>query len=217
MMAYGAALLLGLIGGGHCLLMCGPLLLALPLQRASLLASCVYHLGRITTYTLMGGVAGGIGLGVHWLGVQKYFTLGLGLLLFLFLIPSVKKGFSLLLYQGLQGLKKYWNFSPTQISHFFFLGILHGFLPCGLVYVALLTALTLPHFWQSLLFMFFFGLGTTPFLLFLEQARQWLYPLLTKWKFLSPFFLALLGLLLILRGLELGIPYLSPRFYSCCH
>jgi sulfite exporter TauE/SafE len=95
--------------------------------------------------------------------------------------------------------------------HWFTLGIFNGLLPCGLVYVAAIGATIMGTFWEGALYMGLFGLGTLPITLLLSAHQTWLTPKL-KIRFLKfvPILLFIAGVLLILRGLNLGIPYVSP-------
>ena len=91
-------------------------------------------------------------------------------------------------------------------------GILNGFLPCGMVYMALTASLAAGGIWQSALFMSLFGLGTLPFMFFVVLLGNLMTTAL-RIKILKfvPLMMIVLGGLFILRGLELGIPYLSPQ------
>ncbi|RME74145.1 MAG: sulfite exporter TauE/SafE family protein [Planctomycetota bacterium] len=227
-MSFLAAFLMGLIGGGgHCLFMCGPLVLALPVQKfkSPLMASFVYHMGRITTYIFLGIFVGFLGIGAHLIGIQQYISIGCGIFLLLFLIPGIKGFFQPMVIKGIGLLKKRWTLGEKKTTpfHYFFLGSLNGLLPCGLVYLAMISSLSLAHFYKSLLFMAFFGLGTFPSLFILHNGKSW-FP--RKWQpaiqKIYPFLLVFVAVLLILRGLQLGIPYVSPHFSAhgcqgCCH
>jgi hypothetical protein len=103
------------------------------------------------------------------------------------------------------------NLKRTAPEALFLTGSLNGLLPCGLLYAALLGASTDGSAWGGALFMLFFGLGTWPALFALrlgggmlgDNARTWL-------RKASPVLVAMVAVLMILRGLELGIPYVSP-------
>ena len=92
------------------------------------------------------------------------------------------------------------------------IGLLNGMLPCGLVYIALAASIVTGNFIESALYMGIFGLGTFPIMfaiaysgrIFNARVRQKLYKVV-------PVFVILLGTLFILRGLNLGIPYVSPQ------
>jgi len=98
------------------------------------------------------------------------------------------------------------------------LGFFNGLLPCGLSYAAIGGAIALGHTGQAVLFMLIFGIGTSPALIALGSAQNLVKPSVRlKFSKLSPIMGILLGVLLILRGLDLGIPYLSPKIEKSCH
>ena len=94
-------------------------------------------------------------------------------------------------------------------------GILNGFLPCGMVYMALTASLASGGIWQSATFMALFGLGTLPFMFAIVLLGN-LMTTAFRIKILKfvPVMMIVLGGLFILRGLELGIPYISPPHNS---
>jgi len=92
------------------------------------------------------------------------------------------------------------------------IGFLNGFLPCGLVYIAVFGAIAAGNIAQGSLYMVLFGAGTIPLMTtavyfsgFLKGNRK------QKIQKLIPVFVVLMGTLFILRGLGLGIPYISPK------
>ena len=93
----------------------------------------------------------------------------------------------------------------------FLFGIINGFLPCGFVYVALAGAMTTGDFISGALFMSLFGLGTIPIMLGTSLVGKFVTRgLRSKMNKLIPVFAIVLAIIFILRGLSLGIPYLSP-------
>jgi len=97
--------------------------------------------------------------------------------------------------------------------------VLSGFLPCGLVYVACAAATTTAGVTQAATYMAVFGLGTVP-ILFVMSTSGRLFPagLRLKMRKAVPVAVVLLASLLILRGMALGIPYLSPDLSAAaCH
>ena len=94
---------------------------------------------------------------------------------------------------------------------FFTIGFLNGFLPCGLVYMAVLGALATTNAFSGSLYMFLFGLGTIPLMTAVVYLGNF-----TKGTFRSrvqkviPIVVVFIGVLFILRGLGLGIPFVSP-------
>ena len=95
---------------------------------------------------------------------------------------------------------------------FLTIGFLNGFLPCGLVYMAVLGAIAMGNPWKGALYMALFGLGTVPLMttaiyfsgIIKGSTRQ-------KIRKLIPVFVIFVGILFILRGMGLGIPYVSPK------
>lgn len=211
---------LGFFGSLHCLGMCGPIAFLLPFDRTSkrqkILVPLYYHLGRIITYILIGLIFGLIGESLRIFPIQAYLSifLGVSMLLFLF-VKRKRKSFFLqrilnsLLIKLRTKLAKY--ISKKAYSSIFIIGLLNGFLPCGLVYIAGFSSLSINNLTGVLMYMFLFGLGTIPMMTFAIFSGGWFLKLAKrKVKSMIPFFIFVLGILLIMRGLELGIPYLSP-------
>jgi len=95
------------------------------------------------------------------------------------------------------------------------IGVANGFLPCGMVYLAIAGALGTGSIKGGIFFMMLFGIGTIPLML----AVTWFglvvnINIRNTVRKITPFFIALIGILLILRGLNLNIPYLSPLLES---
>ncbi len=210
---------LGLFSSLHCIGMCGPLVLALPLQGVSgprrILATGLYHGGRIGMYAVLGSISGLLGHRIYIAGWQQGMSIGLGTGILLMLgwkwIGRPRKiFFPDKLYGGLRRwILRLWQ-SPSSGS-FFLLGVANGLLPCGMVYLAVAGAVSLSGIGQGLAFMLSFGAGTLPLLLALSYSGHRIR--LNFRGFLQkglPFLMALMAVLLILRGLNLGIPYISP-------
>ena len=102
-------------------------------------------------------------------------------------------------------------FAIRSFSSLFFIGLLNGLLPCGLVYMAIAGAIGLGNVTEGSLYMILFGIGTIPMLLTISLAGN-IMSLAVRKKInkLIPVMVVIVGLLFILRGLSLGIPYLSP-------
>ena len=230
-MFIGAAILLGLMGSLHCMGMCGPLALALPVHQLPngkrITAVALYNFGRAFTYALIGLVFGLAGWGIVMSGFQQYLSIILGVLFILAAIfPVLTRSFHFPLVDRFvakvkQGMGKY--LKARKVPAFFVLGILNGFLPCGLVYIALAGAVATGSPWEGALFMGIFGLGTMPVMFAIPLLGNLLKPkALNRLRKLIPVTLALFGILLLLRGLDLGIPYISPEMtesgsMKCCH
>ncbi|MEE9554984.1 MAG: sulfite exporter TauE/SafE family protein [candidate division Zixibacteria bacterium] len=229
--------ILGLLGSLHCAGMCGPIVLAIPWgydrKFESILKRLLYHTGRIFTYSIIGLVVGYIGGAIAITGYQNVLSITVGTIIIIaFLIPARFKeriitaiGISKIYKQ----IKKLWGslFGINSLLSIFVLGILNGFLPCGLVYIALAGAVTTGGSLQGMAYMTAFGLGTAPILLALSflgniigrNARKIIGKLI-------PVAAVVLAVLFILRGLSLGIPYISPKTMTdskgatnmeCCH
>lgn len=225
---YGTAVLLGFLGGLHCAGMCGPLMVALPVGSGSrwtfVLGRTVYQLGRIATYAVLGLVFGLVGKTLFLAGVQRWVSIGLGLLLLAGLVVS-PRALELPWLTGGVGRLRGWmgrHLRERSFRSLAILGCLNGLLPCGLVYVAGAGATATGSLVGGVGFMALFGLGTLPVMLGMSLTGRWLPPARRlRWQRLVPASVALLAGLLILRGLGLGIPYLSPQLTaagaSCCH
>lgn len=215
------AFILGFLGSFHCVGMCGPLTLLLPLEHNKPIKKAfqivVYHLAKALTYVLLGLVFGLLGKGLFIREYQQTFSIvigGLMILIALFSLLNIKTHFFSRWIYLLIGKIKY--ALGQQLKHknafsVFFIGFFNGFLPCGLVYVALFGALAQPDLTQSALYMVAFGLGTVPLMTvaiylgnFLSQKTK------THIQKAIPFAIIIIGSLFILRGLALGIPYISP-------
>ncbi|RME93874.1 MAG: sulfite exporter TauE/SafE family protein [Verrucomicrobia bacterium] len=217
-MALWTAFLLGLAGSAHCAGMCGPLALALPGSGDSrgrlLLGRLLYNLGRSTTYALMGVVLGLLGRSLVLAGVQRWVSIALGGLLLVgvvfsrSIVPRLPvSGLTAAVQRRLAPLLR-----SRRPGALFVFGLLNGLLPCGLVYAAGAAAVATGSVLGAVLYMLVFGLGTTPMMLALGLAGR---AVPVKWRLrlqrMVPYTLALVAGLLILRGMNLGIPYVSPR------
>ena len=212
---------LGLITSLHCVGMCGPLALAVPRTDGSkfkmLIEGFLFNFGRIITYSVMGFILGGIGLAVNLAGYQELISIILGSIIIsviLFSLVFKRKLFLInssgTIYNKLQSLfSKFFNKQTN--SALLILGILNGLLPCGAVYIALTQSIMAGGMAESSIFMASFGFGTMPFLLTIFISRN-IIPLSFRKKLnkLIPVAAILIGVLLIMRGMSLGIPYISP-------
>jgi sulfite exporter TauE/SafE len=216
------AFIVGLFGSMHCIGMCGPITLALPGFQNNLplvvYSRFLYNIGRTITYAFMGAVIGLAGEGISLAGAQRWVSIGTGILLIVIvLIPSGLSSRLQVLepaYHFTDYLKK--KFGPllksNSQSSVFLIGILNGFLPCGLVYVALAGALATGSLVQGTLYMTFFGLGTIPLMFAFSVFGQFLgVGVRRRFNKIIPVFIVALGVIFILRGMNLGIPYISPK------
>jgi sulfite exporter TauE/SafE len=213
---------LGAAGSLHCIGMCGPLSLALPVHHFSktgkLAALLLYQFGRILTYTIIGLLFGLAGRMIYVAGYQQLFSIIMGsLILLLALVYFLHKShfrvpFLNRFYQGVQQLIIRVLKSSTGLFSFLFLGMANGLLPCGMVYIALATSLSFSGLEESAGFMAAFGAGTLPAMMLVGYAGMMIRPeIRSGFRKLVPVFITLMGVILILRGLNLGIPYLSPE------
>lgn len=215
------AISLGFLGSLHCAGMCGPIALALPLGRLSAfgkwLGTFSYSLGRISTYALLGLLFGLFGRGLVLAGAQQWVSIITGAILVLSIVlpQHVLHKFSLTapVARFTGGLKsKMLRFMKSdRPSTLFLFGMLNGLLPCGLVYLALMSSLSAGTAVSGAAFMTLFGLGTAPMLIGVAFAGQMVSGQLRSYfRRIVPIAVVIIGLLFILRGLGLGIPYLSP-------
>lgn len=216
-----AALGLGFFGSFHCIGMCGPIALSLPVQQLQpakkTLLILLYNFGRMVTYAVLGATVGGLGQGIAIAGYQQTLSIFLGSAILIALIfPKLfsSKGklghlvnpvFFKIQHLLAKLLKR------NRQSSLFVIGLLNGVLPCGLVYMGLAAAAATGSVIDGAWFMFLFGAGTIPVMLALPLAGA-LITVDTRNKIRKtlPVIIGLTAVLLIVRGLELGIPYLSP-------
>lgn len=217
-----AALTLGFTTGFHCIGMCGPIALSLGLSKSEQvsfhLQNITYQLGRVFTYTILGAIVGFVGEGFQMAGFQSWLTILAGVLLVVMALFSFSSGdfaskipwLSQLLLKVKLNLGKL--LTKKDYSSRFLTGVLNGLLPCGMVYMALTASLASGGIWQGALFMTLFGLGTIPFMfatvLFGNLLNAAVRSTILK---VVPVLMIVLGGLFILRGMEVGIPYVSPK------
>ncbi|MTI31565.1 sulfite exporter TauE/SafE family protein [Xanthovirga aplysinae] len=221
-MALWTAFIVGLMGSMHCVGMCAPLAMALPGDRSSrwkfVQSRLFYNLGRIITYSLLGFFIGILGEGISLAIPQQYLSIFAGIIIiFSLILPSsyLQKFKAFLpLYRFTNFLKQKFSlqFKRRGPSTSFFVGLLNGLLPCGMVYVALAGAMAGGNSLFSATYMAVFGMGTLPLMLTISLGGNFL-PIALKGSYRKalPLFTFLLGCLFILRGMNLGIPYLSPQ------
>ena len=214
--------IIGLVGSLHCIGMCGPIVVALPVKDFTttrlIITRLLYNIGRVITYSFLGLLFGILGKNLNMLGLQQITSIAFGAIMILVVITpaQIKNSLSRFsLFSAANGwLKKGFAklISKESTGSFFLIGILNGFLPCGFVYVGIAGALVTGSLLNGVIYMFLFGLGTIP-VMFLTS----LFPAVVgaknrvkirKW---IPVLLLILGVIFILRGLNLGIPMLSPK------
>ncbi len=215
------AFLLGVVGSLHCLGMCGPIVLALPTYKKSffsLLASRLfYNSGRVITYGLLGLIIGLVGEGVSFSGFQQKLSIIAGIaiiILSLFTNQTFLSKVNIQLTGFNRWIKEKLGYYLKKRSVFssFLVGLANGVLPCGLVYLAMGGALAAGSWRESSLYMIIFGLGTTVAMLSFGLAGNFLgLKIRASFNRIIPYVAVFLGILLILRGMNLGIPYVSPE------
>ncbi|MBW0179090.1 sulfite exporter TauE/SafE family protein [Sediminibacterium sp.] len=212
-----SALLLGLASSLHCIGMCGPLIMSVPVQHLpqhkKIWGILLYQFGRISTYMIMGVLAGVIGWRIGIAGWQQVFSVLMGMAILFFLLSQV-------FFKKIKGWAWFnqkitklisWSMRRHSFSGMYMMGVANGLLPCGMVYIAISGAMASGSILNAMVFMFVFGLGTLPALFSLAfwgtrlswQNRQ-------NMRKLVPYIVGLTAILLIIRGLNLNIPYMSP-------
>ena len=218
------AFLLGLLSSFHCVAMCGPIALAVPSHRNSAAGrlgdTLLLNSGRLVTYALLGLLFGLFGRGLRLAGLQQAMSITMGALVIMGVAwPSLSTGHRITgriarwTATAQQAMAK--GLARTSPVGLFSTGLLNGLLPCGLVYIALAAALLQEGPLSSAAFMASFGLGTWPSLIavrlggsFIPNGKR------AQLRRLQPYLVAGMGMLFVLRGLGLGIPYVSPVLYE---
>lgn len=229
----------GLVGSLHCVGMCGPIALALPVfgesQLKIILGRLLYNLGRVITYSILGALFGLFGSRLILFGLQQNLSIVIGSIILLYVITPRKLKTRI---AEINFYKRIVSFIKTNFSKLisrgtnrslFTIGLLNGILPCGFVYVGIAGAASTGNWMSGAAYMALFGLGTTPIMFATAMIGKIItFDLRKKINKLIPTFTAILALLFILRGLNLGIPYISPKFehpkpksvqteVDCCH
>jgi len=215
-----AGFVLGLISSLHCIGMCGPLMLSLPVRHLNKwkqgMAIFLYNTGRVLTYSLIGALLGLAGRRIYLAGFQRWFTIVLGVVMLVMAVTyfykqtSVQPKWMQTIHLRIQQLMLRFLRSNNS-SGYFLLGMANGLLPCGMVYLAIAGALTANTVLHSVLFMFLFGVGTLPAMLALGIfGLRITMPVRQQMKAAMPYVVVAMAVILILRGCNLGIPFISP-------
>jgi sulfite exporter TauE/SafE len=224
-------ILLGLAASLHCVGMCGPLMLALPLDAAGkrhvVSQMLTYHAGRILTYAALGVLFGLLGKGIAMAGFQKGLSIGAGV--FMLAMAFTAWRFEQLV-TALPGFGKFTQRVKLEIGNLLKqnpngatigVGLLNGLLPCGLVYAALAGAIATTGAAEGGMFMALFGLGTLPLMLAVSVlGRSFSLTIRQKIRIAQPILLTLAGLLLLQRGLHLDLSVFDsavPKAGYECH
>lgn len=215
------ALIFGLLGSFHCIGMCGPIAFMLPVSRDNelkkFLQIFLYHIGRLLSYGTIGLAFGIVGKTLNLFDLQQHLSILTGILMIsIILIPSVitsKFNITGPLSLGIGKIKSSMGglLKKKSPDMFFTIGVLNGFLPCGLVYLAVFGAVATGGTLEGGLYMILFGIGTIPLMTSVVYSKGLISPVLRqKVRKLIPVVVVLIGVMFIIRGMGLGIPYLSP-------
>jgi len=217
---YFLAFTIGFFGSLHCIGMCGPIALSIPSLSNSLsgrlMGGLAYNLGRILTYALFGLIAGSIGKSIAFFKWQQGMSIILGSLILIYLVmPRLLKPLNLT-----RASNKLGNWVKNTVGRYIkqksvlallSIGLANGLLPCGLVYLAIAGSLDSEDPIQGASYMIFFGFGTFPMMIGVNLLGHNLKgSFKNKLSRIIPLFAFAVGVLFILRGMGLGIPYVSP-------
>ncbi len=220
-----SAFIFGLISSLHCIGMCGPIALMIPVDRTNPTKKATqistYHLGRLSAYACIGFIFGLVGKGFFLAGIQQRLSIFIGVAMIITILTPERVlanyNFSKPVYRLISKIKSSLGkqFKNKSYKSLFTIGLLNGFLPCGMVYVALFGAIAMQNVPFGILYMLLFGIGTIPMM----SSVTYLNSIMTvsfrnKIQKLIPYVGVIIGVLFILRGLGLGIPYVSPANMS---
>ena len=219
------AFIFGLLSSFHCIGMCGPIAMMLPIDRNNqakkITQIITYHIGRLFAYSTIGFIFGMLGKGFLLAGMQQKMSVFIGLAMILFiLIPEkivASYNFSKPIFKVISKVKTTLGsqFKNKTYKSLFTIGLLNGFLPCGMVYVALFGAIAMQSPTLGVLYMILFGLGTVPLMSSVVYLNSFLtISIRNKIQKAIPYVGVFIGIVFILRGLGLGIPYISPSNMS---
>jgi sulfite exporter TauE/SafE len=210
------AFMIGILGSVHCVGMCGPLAFAVPSLKKGLgyliFDKVTYQLGRIVSYCILGALIGLIGAQLWMAGLQQILSLVTGCFILLAAFSRLFKFASN--YQSNYLLKPFnylFGYALKHKANHLIIGIINGFLPCGFVYLAMAAAVNTQSVSSAVVYMFWFGLGTTPLMLIAVLTVGFTRNLVrVRINKAVPYLMLALGVWFILRGMDLNIPYLSP-------
>jgi sulfite exporter TauE/SafE len=205
--------------------MCGPIAMMLPIDHKNETKKATqiitYQLGRLSAYASIGLIFGLLGRGLFIAGIQQNISIFIGIaMISVALVPEkifAKYNFSKPVYKIISKVKSSLGnqFKNKSYQSIFTIGLLNGFLPCGMVYTALFGAIAMQSAGFGILYMLLFGLGTVPLMTIVVYINSVIkLPFRTKIQKIIPYAAVVIGVLFILRGLGLGIPYISPSNMS---
>jgi sulfite exporter TauE/SafE len=209
-------LIFGLISTLHCAGMCGPLAFYIPSQVKGdkRVFAVLYQIGRISIYILIGLMVYLLGMSFSFFKLQQVLSIVMGSLMVVYVLWPLLKLPQIKLFTNLQGniLKKISNaIGANNKKSALGLGIMNGLLPCGAIYIAALYCASFSHVSDALIYMSLFGLGTMPVFIaaWMLLSKQFSFKV-KRFTYLYKALPFIVGVLMILRGANLGIPYLSP-------
>ncbi len=216
-----SAFIFGLLGSFHCVGMCGPIAFMLPVDRTNstrkIVQISIYHLGRLLAYSSIGLVFGLVGKSLYIFGFQQQLSIIIGVLMIVIVLLPYKTisrfNLSKPLFKIISKIKSSLGaaLKKKTTDTFFTIGFLNGFLPCGLVYMSVFGSIASGNALQGSLYMFLFGVGTIPLMTTAIYLGKFLNATMKqRIQRAIPVFVVIIGILFILRGLGLGIPYISP-------
>ncbi len=215
-----SAFIIGLAGSFHCVGMCGAIAISLPIQslpsHRKNIGIVLYNLGRISTYSIIGLLFGLIGRTFYLGGLQKIISILIGITIISYLLiiyfnknifqPKFISRFNQWVQQNLGKF-----IAKQRLANTYIIGLFNGMLPCGMVYFALAGALASGSIFKGILFMGMFGIGTIPLMFLVSYFGIFInISIRNKVKTVMPYFMFVMGVLFVLRGLNLNIPFISP-------
>jgi sulfite exporter TauE/SafE len=211
------AISMGLLSSFHCVGMCGPISLALPVRKGNrfyqFAALLLYNIGRALTYSVLGMIVGLVGTTLAWMGFLNHLSvIAGGTMLLYVIISNISPSFT--------WAPAFWNtfvqFLRKSMSHllqkrslggWFLLGMLNGMVPCGMVYLALTSSVATGDVLSGGIFMLLFGMATFPAMLTIGVAKQWFTPERRgRMRRLTPVMVVMAGIWLVARGVLLQYP-----------
>ena len=215
------AIIFGLISSLHCIGMCGPIAMMLPVDQKKpskkALQVLIYHLGRLTSYGILGLAFGLLGRGFYMAGIQQQLSIAVGVgMIVLAVVPEkilANYNFSKPVYRLITRIKSSLGaqFKRKTPDAFFTIGLFNGLLPCGLVYAALFGAIAMQNVTLGIAYMILYGLGTIPMMSAVVYVSSLLsMPFRSQLQRVVPIVTVVIGVLFVLRGMGLDIAYISP-------
>jgi sulfite exporter TauE/SafE len=215
------AIIFGLISSLHCIGMCGPIAMMLPVDHKNpskkALQVLIYHLGRLTSYGILGLAFGLLGRGFYMAGIQQQLSIAVGIgMIVLAVVPEkilANYNFSKPVYRLITRIKSSLGaqFKRKTPDAFFTIGLFNGLLPCGLVYAALFGAIAMQNVTLGIAYMILYGLGTIPMMSAVVYVSSLLsMPFRNQLQRAVPIVTVVIGVLFVLRGMGLDIAYISP-------